>query len=282
MSYPLGTWTVNADNSAVYNGPVYFPAGTNLASGTAIVIFGPSGATANFPAVAAGRPGLSPEITVTMVEVDPSDSLPSPNPAVTVTDLGDPGTRRTESWTLYVHAGAQGDPGSTVLLSASDLEGTATNGYFIGYKSADTKAQWQPMPCGGYYYASGISATASNTNTVKTITSISVPARPFQWWPVVHAQTQVVGASDVRVDLVARLNANNGNICAYGFGTPGDAPPTVYTMPNRLVLGSDNIVGAGDSAVIYLTAENQTSSPNPWNTTTSTTFEVEVKPVPAL
>lgn len=275
------TWTQNADGSVDFNGTVRFPAGTNLASGVGIVIFGPDGGFANFGAIAKGDPGVSPTLTFQTVQVAAGTALPSPNPAVVFTP-GSGDTPPNYAVTTYVNAGATGEPGGTEILTATDLEGTAAAGYMIGYSAADSKAKWQAIPLGGWYYGGTIAATASNTNSVKPLDSIAISARPYDWWPEVFASAQVIGAVDTRVDLVARVNSTTGPICGYGKGATGATPPPVQAIPNGLAAGSDNIIPAGQAATIFLNAENQTDSANSWNTDASTTFQVRPSPVPAL
>lgn len=274
------TWTTNSDGSVNFTGTVRFPAGTNLASGVGIVIFGPDGGDASFPAVEQGEPGATPTFTVSMSQQAYGTALPSPNPAVSITPAsGD--TPPNYALTFYVNAGEPGASGSTTILTATDLEGTAALGYLIGYDPTESKAQWQAIPCGNWYVASSIGATTSNTNALKNMASISIPAQPFAWWPEVHAQAQVIGAVDTRVDLVARIGSTTGTICGYGYGAAGAAPPNVVALPSGLAISSANIIAAGSGPTsIFLNAENQTSSGNPWNTTTSASFQVKVGPVP--
>lgn len=273
------TWTNNPDGSTLFNGSVLFPAGFNSASGFGIVIFGPNGGVASFPAAVQGPAGLSPTFTCSYVEVAVGDALPGTNPAVAFT-AGSGDTPDNYALTFYGHAGATGADGSSVILTATDLEGTAQAGYMIGYSAADSLAQWQPIPQANWYFSGSISATSSNTSPQKQITSILVPAQPSAWWPEVKAQATVVGAVDTQVDLVARVNTTGGEICAYGYGAPGASPPPVAVDPYGLAVGTSNIVAANTAATIYLMAENQTSSSNPWNTTTRSFMQVRPNPVP--
>lgn len=272
---PGNTWSVNTDGSVTFNGSVWFPAGTNTASGAGIVVFGPGGGTATFPAVEPGPVGPAPRFVFEMIQLAYGTPLPAVNPVVTPTEYDSYGNPVVSNVTFYVNSGAAGQNGTTDILTAGDLEGNPQAGYFIGYDSTGLKAQWQPAPIGNWYYASGIGATASNTTTQKQIASIAVPGRPWAWWPHVSAQANVVGASDTRVDLVARVGSSTGQICAYGYGNPGATPGTVSTSTYQLGPGSANIVPANTPTVIYLFAENQTSSPNAWSTTSSCLFSVK-------
>lgn len=279
---PGNTWSVNSDGSVTFNGSVWFPAGTDTASGAGIVVFGPGGGKASFPAVEPGPPGPATQYALSMVQVAYGAPLPPVNPVVTPTQWDANGIPTALNVVFYVNSGPPGASGTTTILTATDLEGTGQAGYVIGFDPNQNLAQWQPQLVGGWYFAEGIIATASNTVSQKSIGQIQIPPRPSAYWPIVKAQAEVVGASDVRVNLVARINSNSGQICALGYGQPGAAPPIVHTEPYQLGPGSPNIVPANTSATILLYAENQTSSPNAWNTTANCTFSCKTDPVPAL
>lgn len=276
------TWTQNTDGSITFNGSVTFPAGTNLASGAGVMILGPTGGVATFPAATVGPPGPSPTFTQTVVQVAYGSALPSPNPAVVFTPAAG-ATPPNYALTFYINAGQPGTSAANTLISPapSDLEGSPAAGMIIGYSVADTKAQWQPKPVGKWYWGGSIAATTSNNNTSKNLRSIVIPVQLFDWWPEVLAQTTVIGAVDTRVDLVARINATGGPVCAYGYGAPGAAPPPVIAIPNGLEIGSNVIAAGAGPTTIFLNAENQTASVAAWNTTSSTTFQVRPSPVPS-
>lgn len=281
------TWTVNSDGSVTFNGTVRWPNGTNLASGAGVAIFGPNGGNTNFPAVEQGTPGLPPIINFSVTQVADGTALPSPNPAVTVVNNGGPGIASVYNMTLFVNAGPAGESADTIL-AATDLEGTPAAGFLIGYDATNAKPQWQPIPCGSWYYAGTVGATSSTTVAVKPMTSIAIPAQPAAWWPEVAGYGTVIGAVDTQVDLVARLNSSTpssgssgvGQECGRGKGAVGATPPPISIVENMLSVGSDNIVAAGSAATIFFNAENQTSSANAWNTTSSAFFQVRPSFVP--
>jgi hypothetical protein len=277
-------WTTNSDGSVTFDGSITFPAGFNSTTGAGIVIFGPNGGTTNFGAIATGPPGLAPTMTFTTVQVASGTALPTTNPAVVFTPASG-STPPNYAVTNYVNAGATGAAGGTEILTATDIEGTAAQGSFIGYSTADAKAQWQPEPCGGYFFTNTFSATSSTTVAVKPITSITISAQLRDWWPEVSGQFNVIGAVDTRIDAVARVNnATSGTICGYGLGQAGSSAPPPVLQPYGLSSGN-NVISAGSAATIYFNAENQTSSSNPWNTTAGGVsagyFSVKVAPVPA-
>jgi hypothetical protein len=291
MTSPLNTWTVNADGSVTFNGTVNFPAGTNLASGAGIAIFGPNGGTTNFPAVEQGEPGLPPIINFTVTQVAFGTTLPSPNPTVTLVTAGGAGVASEYNVTIFLNAGEPGTATVDTATLTAAIEGTAAALFDIGFDATNNELQWQPKLVGNWYYSGTVGATDSTTVTVKNMTSIAVPGQPFAWWPEVAGYGNVVGAVDTRVDIVARLNSSTpasgtgsgsgtGQELGRGFGAAGATPPPTSVVPNMLAIGSDNIVAAGTAATIFFNAENQTSSSNAWNTTSSAFFQVRPSPVP--
>lgn len=276
---PGNTWSVNPDGSTTFNGSIWFPAGFNSASGAGIIVLGPGGGKATFPAVQPGPPGPATKFTISMVQVAYGTPLPSPNPVVTPTEWDSYGNPVALNAVFYVNAGQSGADGQSIIPAT--LDGVAAQaGYMIGWDEENNTAQWQPLPIGGWQYATGIAASASNNNSQKQIGAIQVAAQQRAWWPEVQAQANVIGAVDTRVDLVARVGGTAGEICAYGYGNPGAAPGTVYAIANGLGPGSANIVPAGQAATIYLYAENKTSSANQWSTTASCSFQVRPSFVP--
>jgi hypothetical protein len=288
-----GTWTTNSDGSVTFNGTVQFPNGTNLASGAGVVIFGPDGGVANFPAVEQGEPGLPPTLNFTINQLPATTALPSPNPAVTVSNPGGPGVASVIDVVISLNSGEQGPEGVLSVLSAVDLENTPSAGDMIGFDAVNNKAQWQPIYTGSWDFLGGIGATESNTQSVKNMGSLAIPAQPFAWWPEVYAQGVVIGAVDTQVNLVARINSDSvstggGIVCAQGLGAAGAAPPPISVIPMGLQLGTvpaagstptTPIIPAGTAVTIFLNAENQTASANAWNTAGGAWMQVKVGPI---
>lgn len=276
----VNSFIVNSDGSVSFFGYVWWPAGTNTASGSGVAVFGPGGATWNTTSAPfeAGADGASPTLTLTQVQVAYGDSLPGTNPAVVFTPASG-GTPPNYDITYYVNAGAPGTNGTSTI--SSTLDGVAAQeGYLVGWDSTASAAQWQPIPVDNWYNATGISASASNTSTQKQVASIAVAARPYDWWPEARGQINVIGAVDTQVNAVARVGGTSGEICGLGYGAPGDSPPAASLDPFGLSAGSSNIVSAGSAATIYLYAENQTDSANAWSTTSDCFFQVRPSAVP--
>lgn len=258
----------------------------------AYLILTPEGGFGQLPFLATGESGKPPIFdSITMTEVDPDETLPTPNPIVTLVNPGGPGVAAHYTMQFFVHKGETGDTGTIVISNAADLAtspslGPSTDKYSIIYRSSDAK--WVPVAqkVGNMYVPTSIVATAYNATPNRLISSVSIPAQPFDWYPRVFAQVAVTGASDTRVDVVARLNdPAAGDQVGYSKGIAGATPPVNVLIPappaGSSMPGAFGKVAAGASAVIYLRAEQKAPSSGSWSTPASpdTTFCVEVAPV---
>jgi len=258
-------------------------------TGVSTITITPAGGLSNLPALLQGTPGLPPVIdSTTAVEYAPGATIP-PN-TTTVVSPGGAGTASHYTITYGVHRGNDGLPGTNSVLTAIDLSGPLVNGYQITYNAAGPGALWAAPKVGGLYVPASIAATASSASSPRTLIGVAVPAQAFDWWPIVNAQCCVIGASDTRIDLVARLNnATSGDIVGYGSGVTGAAPPPVLINGSGyggVLTGSYGKVLAGQAATIYLVAVQVAASSNSWSTAASSTTSpstqcmVEVRPVP--
>ncbi|AEJ93982.1 minor tail protein [Mycobacterium phage Thibault] len=271
-----------------FDGRVTVVNGFNPDTGVAYLVLTPEGGFGELPFFSAGTPGLPPEFTeIKMTPVDPDDPLPTPNPVVTVVDPGGPGLPSKFKLEFFVHKGDKGDDGTLTIGSAEDLAaspalGTGTDKYTLVYRASD--GMWVPtaQKVGNMYVSSAIAATAFNSTSVRGLSSISIAAQPFDWYPEVYAQTQVTGSADTRVDLVARLNdAASGAMVGFSKGLVGTTPPPNVVIPAFSVSSALPKVLAGNAATIYLRAEQQAATSNSWSTPASpaTTFCVKVAPL---
>lgn len=280
-------------NDIVFSGNIRVVNGFNPDTGVAYLILTPDGGTGTLPFLAEGQPGLPPVFdSISVVEVDPADTLPSPNPVVTTVDPGGAGTAAHYNMTFYVHKGATGAQGANEISTAVDLAtspalGAATNAYILVYDA--TNQVWVPsaQKVGDIYVPTKIDATSFNSASPRTLTSVAVPAQPFDWRPRCFGQVLVTGSSDTRVDLYARINdASAGDQVGYSKGVAGAAPPPSILIPaapaGSAVPGSYGKVAAGQPATIFLVAKQQAPSNNSWSTlgAPDSTFWVEVAPLP--
>lgn len=282
----VATWTTDDDQYYIWNGEVRIPKTFDPSSRAAVIMLGPPGGVAQIPALVKGDPGKHAEIDSTIVFNALAYDDPTPDSATWSTIIpGDDSTSPVYRLTLNLHKGAPGSSGTSTILGASDITGTAVDGYIIAKKVGESKAVWVAQKVGDQYWPASIANTSGTDGSNRTLCSVSIPAQPFDWRPRVFGQCIITGTANTRVDVLARLNnATSGDIVGRSFGQVGATPP-----PNVLVsgvpAGSSSTVGkiaAGASAVIYLRAEQQSSTTDAYTTSASTTsFMVEVAPIAA-
>lgn len=239
-----------------------------------IAVAAPTG-QGSFPAAVKGDDGATPTIstTINLTALDYGDAA-ADSAEWTETD---PNTYELD---LVLHKGPPGDDGDTVL----NLEdyGTPTAGKLLVVNSAADDLEYQTQPVGDRLIPATISNTPSG-NTGYTLCSLGVAAQDFDWRPVVSGQTVVTGTgSDVRVDLLARLNnAAAGNIVGRGFGVAGAGPNPIILSDGPPAGSAETYdkVAAGSAAVIYLRCERQSGTDTFTTSASTTTFSVTVKPI---
>lgn len=274
-------------NNIIYEGTVTLVNGFNQANGTAYLVLSPSGGFGTLPFMSTGQPGLPPVFDkITLVEVDPAQSLPTPNPVVTTVNPGGAGTASHYTMTFYVHSGQTGASGSNTLSTATDLSptpplGSSTDGFTVSYTYSTGLWTPVPIPTSGVYIPAAINSTAYDATTPRLLCSVNVAAQKRAWYPRCFAQTTVTGSVDTQVNLVARLNNQAaGDQVGFSQGLVGAAPPSNVMIPAMPVgsSGSYGQVPAGQTATIFLRAEQQAPSTNSWSTPAApaTTFWVEV------
>ncbi|MBO0676777.1 hypothetical protein JRC04_04795 [Mycolicibacterium sp. S2-37] len=272
---------------------VTFPYGFETGSGTGTIIITPAGGVANFPLAIEGSSGPSAKFrNITIVEVDPTQSLPSPNPVVTEVTPGGPGESTIYDLQFYLHRGNDGATGTMSILGANDIDITGSNPpatanyMLIRHPTDETKMIWAAQPMGDLFVPGNIPATAFTNTSPRLIATVTVPAQPFSWRPRVSGQFVISGSSDTRVDAVARLNnPETGDVVGYAFGQAGAAPPPL-NMSSGVPAGSNAAYGKvapGVAATIYIRAEQKAASSNNWSTPAASAgawVAVEVLPVP--
>lgn len=286
------TWTTNSDGSTDFNGNVHFPAGTNLASGMGVVVFGPNGGQASFPATQQGPAGPAPVINWSSTPVPYGTPLQSPNPAVTTTAPG------VQNVNLQYWIGQQGPVGTMAVLSASDLEGVTMPGTppaaknVLAFDASTSKVQFVDPRVGGMYSVLVSSTTATAGQGRQLGSGIAVPALPYAWWPLCGAVIPVSASDNTsQVNLVARVNnATSGDQCGIHLGTLGALgytgvvePAFGAVLPGGSTAGAMGsyygAVPAGTAVTIYLRAEQQASTTSGY-ATGGGYFWLKVNPVP--
>lgn len=269
----------------IWTGKVQIPKTYDPTTKSAIILLGPDGGIADIPALVQGDPGqpatLDEAISFTALAYD--DTTPD-SASFTLITPGTVSTPPVYRLNLALHKGSPGADGTSSILSASDITGTATDGYIIAKKAGESKAEWVAAKVGGQYWPATISNTSGTDGQNRTLASVSIPAQPFDWRPRVFGQCIIAGTVNTRVDLIARLgNDTSGDIVGRAYGTAGATPPPAVLV-SGVPAGSANTVGkvsAGSSTTIYLRAEQQASTTDPYTTAgVTTSFMVEVAPIP--
>lgn len=255
-------------------------------SKSAIILLGPDGGVAEIPALVKGDPGQPATIDSAINFTALAWDDPTVDSATFSTLT--PGTETTAPvyrLNLALHKGSPGASGASAVLTASDVTGTATDGYYLTKTTVSGvgKATWTAPKVGDQYWPASIANTSGTDGQNRTLCSVSIPAQPFDWRPRVFAQAVIAGTVNTRVDLIARLdNATSGDVVGRAFGQVGASPPTAVLV-SGVPAGSASTVGkvaAGSSAVVFLRAEQQASTTDSYTTAgVTTSFMVEVAPI---
>lgn len=269
----------------IWTGQVQIPKTYDPTTKSAIILLGPEGGIADIPALVQGDPGqpatLDEAINFTALAYD--DPTADSASFTTITP-GSSTVAPVYRLNLALHKGAPGSDATGSILGASDITGTATDGYIVAKKTGEDKAVWVAQKAGAQYVPASISNTSGTDGQNRTLCSVSIPAQPFDWRPRVFGQCVIAGTAATRVDLLARLNdATSGDIVGRAYGQVGATPP-VAVLVSGVPAGSTATIGkvsAGSSATVFLRAEQQASTTDQYTTAGATTsFMVEVAPIP--
>lgn len=237
---------------------------------------------ANAPFLVKGDSGTNALIdtTVTFTALEHDD--PTPDSATFVELVpGSDTVSQLSRLVLALHKGAPGADGDTVLDVAD--YGTPVAGRILQVNSGATAFEYAPQKVGGRYWPTTVTEAGSGTTAGHTIATISVPSNsvPFDWQPRVFGTSVVTGSgSDVRVDLIARLNAVDGAVVGRGYGIGGATDRlTLVSGPDTNASSGSVTVSANAAATIYLRSEKQAGADTYATGAYASRFCVEVAPV---
>ena len=284
----MASWTTDDAQYYIWNGQVRIPKTFDAATQAAVIMLGPTGGVAQIPALVQGDPGqpasLDSTITFTALAYDDTTADSASFSLLTPATSTTPPVYRLS---LALHKGSPGTSGTSSILSASDVTGTATDGYLLAKTTVSGvgKATWIAPKVGGQYWPASIANSSGTDGQNRTLCSVAIsPAPAFDYRVRVHAQCVITGTVNTRVDVIARLgDATSGDIVGRGFGMSGVTSDRV-TAVSGVPAGSASTVGkvtAGSSTTVYLRTEQQASTTDAYTTASSTTlFMVEVVPIP--
>lgn len=278
-------WTAD-ENYYIWQGDVRLAKTFDPTTKSAIILLGPDGGIAEIPALVKGDPGTPATIdsTINFTALAWDDPTADSASFSTLT----PGTSSVSPvyrLNLSLHKGSPGAAGTSTILEANDVVGTATDGYYLAKTTVSGvgKATWVAPKVGGQYWPASISNTSGVDGQNRTISTVAIPAQPFDYRLRVHAQTIITGTVNTRVDLIARLdNATSGDVIGRAYGLTGATDRLV--LVSGVAPGSAATVGkvtAGSAATVFLRSEQQASTNDSYTTSSTTTsFMVEVVPLP--
>ncbi|SBS73767.1 putative Gp20 [uncultured Mycobacterium sp.] len=230
---------------------------------------------ANLPFILKGDNGFSPTIaSAERTLLEPGDPTADSYSMVELSPATDDHGQIVKLVAVE-HKGAKGDDG--VMVLDPDDYGTKVAGRLLGLKSDLTGFEYTPPTIvGSHWPATAPTAAPSGTTGAFDTTSIVIPANtyPFPTRVEVSAGTTVTasGTGDVKVDLVARLNATGGPILGYCNGIGG--------LTDRLALidgpdpgtdPADVTIAANAAATIYIRTERQAGGVDNYQTSVAST-----------
>ena len=278
--------SVDGNSLVISNATITVENAFDQSNGAAVIIITPAGGLGTLPALLQGQPGLPPVLrNITTHPVPAGTALPSPSSVWTPIAPGGPGVASVYDLDIWVNSGEAGTAGSYSIAGSTDLSGTATNNWTLVWNAISNQFEYQPLYVGATYWPSTINNTSGFTaqNTPRTLTSISVPALPFAWTPVMFGQTVVTGTVNTVIELTANLGSASGQQVGVGFGVTGQASQTVV-LQSGIPAGSASGYGqvaANSSATIVLSATQTANTTDSWATSSATTsFQLTPSPVP--
>jgi hypothetical protein len=274
MSWPLNA----AGTHYLFEGDIQIPVSPE--TGAAIIMLRPSGGMGvGIPAIANGDPGVHAQLdgTVNLTELAPTDPTAASASFTTITPptTTTPGVYRLN---LALHKGTPGADGDTVL-DPTDFGG-GTPGQILVVNSASDGFDLAAQKIPEVFFPGTVNNTASG-NANSTLAIVPIPSRPYARRVRPVGYTVVTGeGTDVRVDLIARLNdESGGNIV-------GRCPGIAQT--ERLIMVAGKVAGAADSfdqiaagatGAVYFRCERQAGSVTYTTSASASRFSVETLPL---
>lgn len=227
-----------------------------------IAVSPPGMGIAEIPALVKGDRGFTPTLQseIELTELAHNDSTP----ASATFEVVSPGTSSTPAvykLLLSLHGGEPGVSGTFDILDADDFAGTPVAKKMLVVNDAANGVTVATQKTGDMKWPTITSAAPGSSGTVTLATiPIASNAYDFAWRPHVSAGCRIIGSgSDLRVDLVARLNGIGGTVIGRDYGVDGDSDK--LTLINGCDAGasvSANKVSANAAATIYINVEQQT------------------------
>lgn len=232
-------------------------------SGMYILVAAPLGGVASMGNILAkGDRGFAPSIELaSFVELDADDATPasaSLNLLAEATEVSGP----VYGLNLVLHRGIQGEAG-TATWDPEDLSETPHLGYVPAVAAGLETFELVPQKVSQQFWPATVTAVPGGTTATFEMTIVPIAAAPYDRYAYPGGTVQVAAASgtNLRLDLVARLDADDGPVVGRDYGRAGASDKlTLVGFPDAGASSSATKILAGNSANIHFMTEKQAGS----------------------
>ena len=250
------------------------------ASGMFLAVAAPLGGVASLGTVLAkGDRGFAPSLELaSFTELDDDD----PAAAVASLDLLAEGTDVSGpvyGLNLSLHRGVQGVDGAAIIVPAD--YGDPELGWNLTVAAGLAGFELTPPRVPSQHWPATVDEVPGGTTAGYTQTIVSVPAKPFDWYPDPEGTVQVVASSgtNLRVDLLARLGSDSGPVVGRDYGVAGAKDKLhLVSGPDAGASLSSTKVLAGNPANIHFRTEKQAGSATYSSVAGTSRYSVKVIP----
>lgn len=232
-------------------------------SGAFMAVAAPRGIVGGMPALLKGPPGFPISLVLSsfieLAEGDPTPASASINILTPATDVSGP----VYGLDLALHAGATGADGTTVISPTDYAESPVAGQMLIVAPGGETFALAYQKVDGIYVPPAAISSKTVGTDVNFTMAQVGFDARPNVWYPEPVGEVTIEATTtNIRVDLVARLNAADGDVLGRCSGVGGMLKERLTLIPVRNPGAADSVgrVDVGQSATVFFCVEKQSGT----------------------
>lgn len=235
------------------------------ASGMYLAIAAPLGGVASLGNILAkGDTGFAPSIELSSFqELDADDATPASctlNLLAEGTDISGP----VYGLNLVLHRGVQGESG-TAIITPEDYSGEDDPllGYTLAVAPGLETFELVPQKVTTQHWPATVDNVPPGTTAGYTQTIVPIAAAPYDRYAYPGGTVQVTAASgsNLRVDLVARLDADDGPVVGRDYGIAGAKDKLhLVGFPDAGASASSVKILANQPANIYFRTEKQAGS----------------------
>ncbi|MGU3650696.1 hypothetical protein ACNHQB_04480 [Mycolicibacterium sp. A43C] len=233
------------------------------ASGMFLAVASPLGGAASLGNILAkGDRGFSPTIQMgNFVELDADDATEaslSLDLVAEATDVSGP----VYALNGALHRGAASESG-TVKFNPGDLSEDPMLDWIPAVAPGLQNFQLVPQKVSAMHWPAAVDLVPPNTPAGYRMTIVPIDPAPFDRYayPAGTVQVSAATGNNLRVDLVARLDADNGPVVGRDYGRPGATDKlTIIGFPDAGTLSTATMIPANQPANIHFMTEKQGGS----------------------